>query len=98
PILAAADRAELLAALDCVSAVVTFDELTPEAALARLRPDIHCKGEEYAPGHDKPIPEAAVVQSYGGRGVVLAPVPGISTSEIIRRIQQLPGGAQGASS
>ena len=74
--------------------MVTFDELTPAAALARLRPDIHCKGEDYAPGHDKLIPEAAVVQSYGGRVVFLPLVPGISTSEIIRRIQQLPGGAQ----
>ena len=67
------DRAELLAALADVDAVVIFDEPTPEAALARLMPDVHCKGEDYKPPHGKPIPEARVVEAYGGRICFIPP-------------------------
>jgi rfaE bifunctional protein nucleotidyltransferase chain/domain len=88
PILAAADRGELLASLVCVHYVVFFDELTPEACLARLQPEIHCKGEDYG-GAGKPIPEAEVVEQYGGRVAFLPLIAGISTTEIIRRIQRL---------
>src|SRR5437667_10359627 len=67
PLIPAAQRVEILAALEDVDYVVIFDELTPEAALARLQPDVHCKGADYAPPHGKPIPEAPVVAAYGGR-------------------------------
>jgi rfaE bifunctional protein nucleotidyltransferase chain/domain len=87
PVLRAAERLEVLAALECVSYVVFFEELTPEAALLRLRPDIHCKGADYAPPHGKPVPEAEVVRSYGGRIEYLPFVPGLSTSELLRRIR-----------
>ena len=87
PILPLAERMELLAALECVSCVVAFDETTPEAALARLQPDVHCKGADYAPPHGKPIPEARVVEAYGGRIAFLPLVPGISTTDIARRIR-----------
>jgi len=88
PILLAEERAELLAALECVGHVVFFDENTPESALARLKPDIHCKGDDYAPPHGKAIPEADVVQAYGGRVAFLPLVPGTSTSGIIDKIRQ----------
>ena len=80
-------RAELLAEFECVDYVVIFDELTPEAALARLQPDVHCKGADYAPGQNKPVPEAHLVESYGGRVVFLPLVPSFSTSDLIRRIR-----------
>lgn len=67
-----------------MDAVVIFDEDTPEAALRRLKPDIHCKGADYAPPHGKPIPERAVVEAYGGRVEFLPLLPGVSTTEIIR--------------
>src|SRR5262249_32123756 len=67
PILTAAERAELVAAFGCVDYVVVFDDLTPEPSLQELRPDVHCKGADYAPPHGKPIPEAAAVAAYGGR-------------------------------
>jgi D-glycero-beta-D-manno-heptose 1-phosphate adenylyltransferase len=89
PILPAQERAELLAALECVDRVVIFDEATPEAALARLQPDIHCKGAEYAPPYGKPIPEAEVVRSYGGQVKFLPLLPATSTSSVIRRIREL---------
>src|SRR5262245_41992545 len=48
PIIPQDDRLETLAALECVSRVVLFDEPTPEQALLLLRPHIHCKGADYA--------------------------------------------------
>lgn len=88
PILAQHERAAVLVALECVDAVVVFDEPTPEAALAALRPDVHCKGADYAPPHGKPIPERAVVEAYGGRVEFLPLAPGLSTTELLRRIRE----------
>jgi rfaE bifunctional protein nucleotidyltransferase chain/domain len=90
PILPQEDRVALLAALECVDHVVVFNDDTPEAILEMLKPDLHVKGADYAPPHGKPIPEQAIVERYGGRVVFLPLVEGISTSEIIRRIQHLP--------
>jgi rfaE bifunctional protein nucleotidyltransferase chain/domain len=90
PILPAAERVEILSAFACVDHVVVFDEETPEAALARLRPHVHCKGADYAPPHGKPIPEAPLVEGYGGRVLFLRLLPSVSTSDLIRRIRE-PG-------
>jgi D-glycero-beta-D-manno-heptose 1-phosphate adenylyltransferase len=87
PILTQDERAALLAALECVDHVIVFDEPTPEAALARLKPDIHCKGTEYAPPHGRPVPERAVVEGYGGRIEYLPLVPGVSTTDLLDRIR-----------
>jgi rfaE bifunctional protein nucleotidyltransferase chain/domain len=86
PILPEAERAELLAAFACVDAVIIFDEDTPEAALRRLKPDVHCKGADYAPPHGKAVPERVVVEAYGGRVEFLPLLPGVSTTEIIQRL------------
>jgi D-glycero-beta-D-manno-heptose 1-phosphate adenylyltransferase len=86
PIFSSSQRAEMLAALECVDYVVVFHESTPATCLARLQPDIHCKGAEYAPPHGRPIPEADIVLSYGGRIEFLPLVPAVSTSEIVRAI------------
>jgi len=86
PVNGEADRAELLAALGCVDAVVLFDETTPEISLSRLKPDVHCKGEDYAPPNGKPIPEARVVESYGGRICFIPLVPGRSTTGTIKKL------------
>jgi rfaE bifunctional protein nucleotidyltransferase chain/domain len=90
PIIPDRERAEIIAALECVDAVVVFEELTPDTALARLQPDIHCKGSEYAPPHGKPIAEAKTVAAYGGRIEFLPMVPNLSTTDLVRRIRQLP--------
>lgn len=89
PILPESERAEMVAALACVDHVIIYDDLTPERILAELKPDIHCKGADYAPPHGKPIPERAVVESYGGRVVFLPLIPGISTTDLINRIRTL---------
>jgi D-glycero-beta-D-manno-heptose 1-phosphate adenylyltransferase len=92
PVVSGAERAELVASLACVDHVVVFDEDTPEACIRLLRPDVHCKGADYAPPHGRPIPEAALVASYGGRVAFLPLVAGLSTTDLIRRIQALPAG------
>ena len=87
PILTQDERAVMVCALECVDYVLIFEEPTPEVALAKLKPDIHCKGAEYAPPHGRPIPEADLVRSYGGRIKFLPLVPGISTTELLKRIR-----------
>ena len=71
------------AALACVDHVTVFDDPTPERVLALVRPGVHCKGADYAPPSGKPIPERAVVESYGGRVVFLPLVPGLSTTGLL---------------
>jgi D-beta-D-heptose 7-phosphate kinase/D-beta-D-heptose 1-phosphate adenosyltransferase len=85
PIINQADRAEVIAALEMVDYVTIFDESTPIAALSRLRPDIHCKGAEYADGA-RPVPERDVVLGYGGQIRFLPFHPGRSTTELVDRI------------
>lgn len=88
PVVEQSDRADLLAALESVDYVTVFDEADPCAVLARLRPDIHCKGAEYADG-TRPFPERETVEQYGGKIRFLPFHPGFSTSAVIDRIQSL---------
>lgn len=85
PVVNQADRAEMLAALEMVDYVTIFDEPTPVEALTRLRPDIHCKGAEYADGA-RPVPERETVLSYGGQIRFLPFHPGRSTTDLVDRI------------
>ncbi|MFV9634054.1 PfkB family carbohydrate kinase [Mycobacterium neumannii] len=80
PVVADHDRARVLGALACVDAVVTFDELSPEAALEQLRPDIWVKGGDYT---EADLPEADVVRRHGGEVVLLPTVAGYSSSNLI---------------
>jgi rfaE bifunctional protein nucleotidyltransferase chain/domain len=85
PLMCQEDRAEVLSALEMVDYVTIFDEVEPSAALGRLQPDIHCKGEEYADGK-RPVPERAVVESYGGSIRFLPLHQGRSTTGLMERI------------
>jgi rfaE bifunctional protein nucleotidyltransferase chain/domain len=80
PLVPQEDRAAVLAALDCVDAVVVFDEDTPEAVLSRLRPDIFAKGGDYAVAD---LPEARLVKQWGGQTVLLPYLEGRSTSLLV---------------
>ncbi|HEV8153610.1 MAG TPA: PfkB family carbohydrate kinase, partial [Solirubrobacteraceae bacterium] len=82
PLTPQADRSRVLAALDCVDAVVIFDEPTPEAALSWLRPDIWVKGGDYADGGPD-LPEAELVRRWGGQTVIVPYVDGRSTTRTI---------------
>jgi rfaE bifunctional protein nucleotidyltransferase chain/domain/rfaE bifunctional protein kinase chain/domain len=80
PLVPAADRRRVLEAIEDVDAVVVFDEDTPDAVLRRLRPDVWAKGGDYAGSE---LPEASVLQEWGGQAVVLPYLPGRSTSELV---------------
>ncbi len=86
PILTQYERAAMLAALECVDHVLIFDDATPERILSVVKPDVHCKGSEYAPPFGRAVPEALTVISNGGRIEYLPLVPGLSTTEILGRI------------
>lgn len=90
PIVPEQDRAEVLAALEAVDYVTVFDEADPVAVLSLIRPDIHCKGEEYKDGA-RPLPERQTVESYGGKIHFLPLYPGRSTSDLIARIVRAEG-------
>ena len=77
PIISQQDRAELLLAMECVDAVMVFDEDTPEAALERLRPDIWVKGGDYKGAR---LPEADLVEKWGGRCLTVPYHPARSTT------------------
>jgi rfaE bifunctional protein nucleotidyltransferase chain/domain/rfaE bifunctional protein kinase chain/domain len=84
PIVTEDDRAAVLSALECVDAVVVFDEDTPAEVLRALRPDLWVKGGDYAVAD---LPEAAVLAEWGGRAVVLPFVAGRSTTRLIEEAQ-----------
>ncbi len=83
PVYPAAERVEMLAALEVVDAILVFEEATPERVLSILKPDVHAKGADYA---DKPIPERAIVEAYGGRVELIPLVPGRSTTDTLARL------------
>jgi D-beta-D-heptose 7-phosphate kinase / D-beta-D-heptose 1-phosphate adenosyltransferase len=77
------DRARVLQAMEYVDAVVVFDEDTPVQVLRRIKPAVWAKGGDYA-GTD--VPEAAVLEEWGGQAVVLPYLKGRSTSELVRTV------------
>jgi rfaE bifunctional protein nucleotidyltransferase chain/domain len=85
PVLPERERAEILAALECVDAVVIFDEPTPREVIARLLPDVIVKGGDW-PGDQ--IVGREEVEAAGGRVVSIPVVPGYSTTAILRKIRE----------
>jgi rfaE bifunctional protein nucleotidyltransferase chain/domain len=85
PILAARDRAELVAALRGVDYVILFGDPTVERLLRLVKPDVHCKGTDYTV---ESVPERAVVQSYGGRTAIVGDQKSHATRDLIGRIRE----------
>ena len=83
PILPAAARAEIVAALRVVDYVVLFHELNVERLLTLLRPDVHCKGTDYTV---ETVPERAVVLGYGGRIAIVGDAKAHSTRDLVRKL------------
>ena len=83
PVMAAADRAELVAGLRDVDYVVVFGEPTVESLLKRLQPDVHCKGTDYT---IDTVPERAVVRAYGGRTAIVGDAKAHSTRALVARL------------
>jgi rfaE bifunctional protein nucleotidyltransferase chain/domain len=81
------DRAWVLAALECVDAVMLFDEDTPCALMRTVRPDVYVKGGDY---DIERLEETRLVRSWGGRAQSIPFVEGYSTTALVRRIQEGP--------
>jgi D-glycero-beta-D-manno-heptose 1-phosphate adenylyltransferase len=80
------ERAEMLAALACVNAVVIFDEADPQRIIDRLQPDVLVKGADWAADR---IIGRETVEARGGHVVRIPLADGYSTSAIIKKIQGL---------
>lgn len=87
PIVAGAERAEVLAALRCVDLVTIFDESTAETLLEALQPNVYVKGADYAAGAH-PLPEAVIAGRLGIRVEIVELVEGHSTTALIDTIQK----------
>ena len=87
PIVPAAERARLLAALVPVTAAIIFEDDTADELIRTLRPDVYVKGGDYA---HKALPERSLVESYGGEVHLIDFLPDHSTTQLIQRIQALP--------
>jgi rfaE bifunctional protein nucleotidyltransferase chain/domain len=84
PIMPEAERAEIVAALACVDAVVLFGEDSPAGLIETLRPDVHAKGSDYSA---EGVPERPVVAAYGGRTAIVGDPKDHATTDVIERIR-----------
>ncbi len=82
PIIPLEYRIRMMAALEMVDYVTWFDETDPRQILSRIKPDIHVNGAEYGEN----CIEAETVRAHGGKIHIVSLVPGLSTSEIIKKI------------
>jgi rfaE bifunctional protein nucleotidyltransferase chain/domain len=94
PILPERERAEILAALECVDAVVIFGDLTPREVISRLLPDVLVKGGDWP--SDK-IVGREEVEGAGGRVVSVPVVSGYSTTDMLRKIRESAGASRAES-
>ena len=84
PLNAQDDRAVVMAGQEAVSLVTWFDDDTPQALIGEIRPDILVKGGDYDMAR---LPEAALVESWGGRALALPFVSGYSTTALLKKIR-----------
>ena len=84
PVQPAIDRALLVAALRCVDHVVVFEEDDVRSLIADLRPDVHCKGTDYAP---ETVPEREAMKACAGRVAIVGDPKDHATSALIARIR-----------
>ena len=85
PLVTLEHRLDMIDALKAVSYVTWFSEPDPRAFLEIVKPDVHVNGSEYGAN----CIEADVVKKYGGRIHVVALIPGISTTQVIKKIKAL---------
>jgi len=83
PVMPAAERAELVAAVHGVDAVVVFEEDSADALIARLRPDVHAKGTDYTTEN---VPERGTVRALGATVAIAGDPKTHSTKDLIATI------------
>jgi D-beta-D-heptose 7-phosphate kinase/D-beta-D-heptose 1-phosphate adenosyltransferase len=79
------DRLQVLAGLSSVDYLIAFDDPTPARLLGIIQPDVFVKGGDYT---RETLPEAAVVEAYGGSVQILPYIENRSTTSMIARIQE----------
>ena len=84
PVMGEQERAEIIAAIRGVSYVTIFREKSPARLLGELKPDFHCKGTDYTP---ESVPEASVVNAYGGRVVIVGDPKDHSTTAMLEKMR-----------
>jgi D-glycero-beta-D-manno-heptose 1-phosphate adenylyltransferase len=84
PVMPEAERAEILASLECVDGVVIFDGLSPQRVIAALLPDVLVKGSDW-PGNQ--IVGREEVEAAGGKVVLIDNLPGYSTTAVLQKIR-----------
>jgi rfaE bifunctional protein nucleotidyltransferase chain/domain len=89
PLMPAAERAEIVAALTDVDAVVIFNEPDVRALIREIRPDVQAKGTDYTPEN---VPERDEVLAGGGRIEIVGDPKDHSTSDFLARLQSRSGG------
>jgi D-glycero-beta-D-manno-heptose 1-phosphate adenylyltransferase len=95
PLVPEDERAKILAAFMCIDYVTIFPEPTAASLVALVQPSIYVKGGDYAGSENNTpdlnrLPEAKVVQEYGGRVCLIPYLPHHSTTELIAAIKRLP--------
>jgi rfaE bifunctional protein nucleotidyltransferase chain/domain len=85
PVVKAADRAQLLAALAVVDAVLVFGADNVEAILSTLRPAVHAKGTDYT---EATVPERAVAERLGIRTVITGDAKAHASRDIVARVRR----------
>ena len=86
PVNAETHRIAVVSALACVDAAIPLDDLRPEFLITSLKPDFYIKGGDY---QIQQLRSASLVESYGGKCVVIPVIHEVSTTQMIRRIQAL---------
>lgn len=84
PINSLEERAQILGALSCVDHTIAFDEDTPHELIASIHPDVFAKGGDYTRAT---LPEAGLVEQFGGRVEILPYLENHSTTNVIERIR-----------
>ena len=83
PLIPQRERAEILAALACVDYVIIFEETSAGPLIARIAPDVHCKGTDYRPDT---VPEKDIVRRAGGRVAIVGDPKDHASRDLIRTI------------
>lgn len=84
PIYPVEERVEMLLALRCIDYVTVFEALTVETIIETIQPDIHAKGSDYTVAT---VPEASIVQAYGGEVCIVGDPKNHSTTALLQKIK-----------
>ena len=85
PVMAEAERAEMIAAIRGVAYVTIFHDRSPSELLAEMKPDVHCKGTDYT---EESVPERAIVRAYGGRIAIVGDPKEHSTTAVLEKLKR----------